>query len=105
MGLPWSVHETLVPENIRTAPAGQGLYLLFDACSEEIISLGQAGNCAERLLELSKKSWDGGEVRFSCTGTGKTLLPHQLREMENDLIGNFFERFLKAPVFQFRTRA
>ena len=31
----------------------------------------------------------------------KPLLPHNLKEWENDLIGNYFEVFRKAPEYQF----
>ncbi len=31
----------------------------------------------------------------------KPLLPHNLKERENDLIGNYFEIYRKAPKYQF----
>jgi len=31
----------------------------------------------------------------------KTVLPHHLRERENDLIGNYFEIYRKVPKYQF----
>ena len=31
----------------------------------------------------------------------KPLLPHNLKEQENDLIGNYFEVERKAPKYQF----
>jgi len=102
MGLSWSAGETLVPEKTLIAPEGPGLYILSDAGSQEIISIGQSGNCANRLLDLSRKSWDDRELRFSFHSIEKPVLPHQLKERENDLIGNFFEQYRKAPEYQFR---
>lgn len=29
------------------------------------------------------------------------MFPHNLKEWENDLIGNYFERYRKAPKYQF----
>ncbi len=102
MGLAWSVPDALLPENIGRVPAGQGLYLLIDAECSEIVSIGQSANGAGRLLEQSTRSWDEKKTLFSYHALERPVLPHQLREMENDLIGNYFERYQKAPVFQFR---
>jgi len=92
----------LAPEKTITAPAGPGLYLLSDAGSQEICYIGQSGNCAKRLLDHAKKSWDGKELQFSFHGVERTVLPHQLKERENDLMGNYFEQNRKAPEYQFR---
>ncbi len=102
MGLSWSNSETLVPEKTLNVIAGPGLYLLFDAGSQEICYIGQSGNCAQRLLDHAKKSWDGKALQFSFHGVEKTILPHQRKEQENDLIGNYFEHYRKAPEYQFR---
>ena len=102
MGLSWSGREKLAPGKTRIVSAGPGLYVLTDAGSQEIIYIGQSGNCANRLLDHSRKSWDGKELEFSFHSVEKTILPHQLRELENDLIGNFFELYRKAPEYQFR---
>lgn len=102
MGLTWSGFEHLVPEKIRDAPSGPGLYILIESGSQEIMYVGQSGNCANRLLDHSRKSWDGKEVQFSFQRLEKAILPHQLKELENDLIGNFFEQSRKAPEYQFR---
>ena len=102
MGLFWSGCEMLAPEKTLTAPAGPGLYLLSDAGSEEICYIGQSGNCAQRLLDHAKKSWDGKELQFSFHGVERTVLPHQRKERENDLMGNYFEQYRKGPEYQFR---
>jgi hypothetical protein len=101
MGLSWSDVDLLVPEKIREVPADPGLYLLSDPDSQEIVYIGQSGNCAKRLLDHSRKSWDGRKLQFSFHGVKKTVFPHQLKELENDLIGNFFEQSLRAPEYQF----
>ncbi|ACL17767.1 hypothetical protein [Methanosphaerula palustris] len=104
MDLSWSDREMLVPEKILTVPAGPGLYLLSDPGSQEIVSIGQSGNCAKRLLDLSGKSWDGKDLQFSVHGVEESVLPHQLWELENDLIGNFFEQNRRVPEYQFQGR-
>ncbi|MEI7649394.1 MAG: hypothetical protein WCJ47_06770 [Methanomicrobiales archaeon] len=72
------------------------------AGTEEICYIGQSGNCAKRLLDHAKKSWDGKELQFSFHGVERAVLPHQLKEWENDLNGNYFEYYRKAPEYQFR---
>jgi hypothetical protein len=101
MGIQWSISIPLVPERAGDTPAGPGVYLLADDGTREILTLGQAGNCAERFLSLCRRSWERREPVFSFFAMEGTVLPHQLRELENDLLGNFFERFRKSPEYQF----
>ncbi len=101
MGLSWSSFEMLVPEKTRTVPAGPGLYLLSDAGSQEIIYIGQSGNCAKRLLSHSRKSWDEKQVEFSFITLKKQFFPIISKNRKNDLIGNYFEHYQKAPEHQF----
>ena len=46
--------------------------------------------CADRLLSHRRKFWDGKDLEFSFYSVERTIFPHQLKELENDLIGNFF---------------
>ena len=102
MGLPWSSPEVLVPEKTENVPAGPGLYLLIDCGSGEIVTIGQSGDCSRRLLDHSGLSYEGRELLFSYHRIERPVLPHQLRELESDLIGNYFEMYRKAPELQFR---
>jgi len=102
MGLEWSYGKPLTEENARVAGPGAGLYLLSDIVSQEVVSIGQSSDCAKRLLGQCRKAWEGKELQFSYQIIGQTVLPHNLKELENDLIGNFFEMYRKAPEYQFR---
>jgi hypothetical protein len=102
MGLEWTAREPLTAENIRKVAAGAGLYLLADAGSQEIVYIGQSADIANRLLDHSGKTWDDKSLQFSFQVIGQSVLPHNLRELENDLIGNYYENYRKAPEFQFR---
>jgi len=102
MGLEWTGREPLVLENIRKVPAGAGLFLLADAGSDEIVYIGQSADVAKRLIEHSRKTGDEKLLQFSYQIVGQSVLPHNLKELETDLLGNFFENFKKAPEFQFR---
>jgi len=102
MGLEWSAWEVLVPENAREVPAFAGVYLIADAGSHEIVFIGQSADVTERLLDHCGRTGDERSLAFSYQIVGKSVLPHNLRELENDLIGNYFKNFRKAPEFQFR---
>jgi len=102
MGLEWTDREPLAGDNTRDIPAGAGLYLLADAGLQEIVYIGQSADIAKRLAGHSHKTWDDRSLEFSYQIVGQSVLPHTLRELECDLIGNFFENFRKAPEFQFR---
>jgi hypothetical protein len=91
MGLEWTDREPLAAENITGIPAGAGLYLLADAGSQEIVYIGQSEDLARRLLDYSRKTWEGRTLQFSYQIIGLSVLPHNLKELQNDLIGNFYE--------------
>ena len=102
MGLEWTDKKPLVADHVQEIPAGAGLYLLEDAGLQEIVYIGQSAEVAKRLLTLSQKTWEGRSLEFSYQIIGQVVVPHNLKELETDLIGNFFEHFRKAPEFQFR---
>lgn len=103
MGLEWTAWEPLDAERVPNVAEGAGLYLLADAGTREIVYIGQAADIAKRLFELMGRSWDGRALVFSYQVVGQSVLPHNLRELEGDLLGNYFEQFRKVPEFQFRS--
>ena len=105
MGLEWTDREPLTADNAQGVPAGAGLYLLNDAGSHEIVYIGQSADVAKRLHDHSRKTGDDRSLAFSYQIIGQSVLPHNLRELANDLIGNYFGQFRKAPEFQFRNSA
>ena len=57
----------------------------------------------KRLADSGRKDWGGRSVEFSYQVVGESALPHNLKELECDLLGNYYETFRKAPVFQYRS--
>ena len=102
MDLEWQEFTLLNEENIRNIPGGAGLFLLADTGSNEIVFIGQSADVAGRLIELSRKDQEGRNMTFSYQIIGLSILPHHLRELEADLIGNFYEQYRKVPAFQVR---
>jgi hypothetical protein len=99
MGIPWSKRTILAKENIPAVPAAPGLCILSDAATSVVVTIGQAMDCRARLEELEEKNRAKGEILFACHIPATPVLPHMLREPENDLIGNYFEHFRRAPAF------
>ena len=102
MGLEWTEKKPLHPEHAKEAVEGAGLYLLADAGTEDILYIGQSADIAKRLPDLCGKDWQGHEVQFSYQIVGQNVLPHNLRELEADLLGNYYENYRKMPLFQFQ---
>jgi hypothetical protein len=101
MGLAWSGRLSLDGENISTVPSQAGLYLLFGHDSGDLISIGQSADCAQRLRNHAMKFLDHPDIQFCISLLEQPLLPHNLKERENDLVGNYFEVYRKAPEYQF----
>jgi len=102
MGLEWTEKKSLRPEHVREASEGAGLFLLDDAATQDILYIGQSADIAGRLHGLCGKDWQGHEVQFSYQIIGQNVLPHNLKELESDLLGNYYENFRKMPAFQFQ---
>ncbi|MHB8163090.1 MAG: hypothetical protein ACYDDV_01945 [Methanoregula sp.] len=101
MGLTWSGPEILAPEKTPATPAGPCLYILSDTGAGEIIAIGQSMDCAHRLADLTRIPGDERILQVSVHCREKTIFPHQLRELETDLIGNYFGEYRKSPAGQF----
>jgi hypothetical protein len=102
MGLEWTAAAPLNEKNMQTIAPGAGLYLLADAESKEVLYIGQSADITQRLPDMSRKEWGGRDLTFSYQILGQKVLPHNLRELECDLVGNFYEQNKKAPDYQFR---
>jgi|GEM_PF-624938 len=101
MGLEWTDPVILTGENIAKVGPGAGLFLLLEATTAEVLYIGQSDDLAGRLAVESRKERDGHTLQFSYQILGRKVLPHNLRELECDLIGNFYELNKRAPQLRF----
>jgi hypothetical protein len=101
MELAWIGKLPLDGDTISTVPPGAGLYLLFERDSHDLVYIGQSADCAQRLRSHALKLLDEKDMLVSYFIERKPMLPHNLKEQENDLIGNYFDRYRKAPRYQF----
>jgi len=77
---------------------------LFEGENKDLVYVGQSKNCANRLRSHAMRFRDRTDILFSYYIEEKPLLQHNLKELENDLIGNYFEVYRKAPKIQFGNR-
>jgi hypothetical protein len=104
MGLSWSPKRSLRTHTAAAVPPDPGYYLVFDAATGTVLAIGRSKDCAKALFDISKNPWDGRELACSFFCEPRHLPVHNLMERENDLIGNFVERFGTVPEYQFRDR-
>jgi len=102
MGLSWSHKQILKTHTIAGVPPNQGYYLIFDLAKGGILVIGKSEDCGKELFHISRNPPENRELAYSFVCEPKPLPVHNLRERENDLIGNYIEQFGTAPEFQFR---
>jgi len=102
MGLSWSPKRVLTTPMTASIPKNPGYYLIFDAATDVVLAIGMSENCSKDLFDLSRDPWDQREQACSFFCEPKPLPVHNLRERENDLIGNYVELTGAVPEFQFR---
>jgi hypothetical protein len=102
MGLSWSLATPLADAPAGSVPHAPGLWILLD--NGECVLIGQSADCAARLPDLHLNYGSDRTLQYSYYIPEPSLVPHQLKEMEIDLIGNYFDHYRKVPEFQFRGR-
>lgn len=99
MGLQWQSPQKLHSRSIQKAAAAKGLYKIFS--KDELLYIGQSANIKSRLYAHAKKDWNEEHVLYSLSILPDELLPHQLKELENDLLGAYYYQFGTVPKFQY----
>jgi hypothetical protein len=102
MGLSWSAPAPLIVSNARAAPKSAGLYRISENGSPRLLYIGQSLSLSSRLISHTRNAT--GAPNFSCVPVHDATATYQLCELENDLIGGYFERFRTAPLWQFGRR-
>jgi hypothetical protein len=98
MGLEWSGRYSL-----GTIPAGgyPALYRIFDAKTEKLLYFGETQNFGQRMRSHAQKDWNGRAPVVSFCRMPESISKVHLHELENDLIGAYFEASRAAPELQF----
>ncbi|RXE56547.1 hypothetical protein ABH15_07465 [Methanoculleus taiwanensis] len=101
MTLSWTDPRVFDDQKTANVPAKPGVYKILDAATGELCYIGQTKTMRSRLATHGQKSWEGREVAFAYCLQPGTVLPHQLKELENDLIAAFYAATKTVPRFQF----
>jgi hypothetical protein len=98
MGLEWSGRFSLA-----TVPAGAypALYRIFDAKTEKMLYIGETQNFGQRMKAHAQKNWSGSAPVVSYHRVAGDVRKVHLHELENDLIGGYYESTRTAPELQF----
>lgn len=101
MTLPWTELQALKNLKTNTIPAKSGVYKILDAATGDLCYIGQTKAMRSRLATHAQKSWEGRVVFFAYCLQPDAILPHQLKELENDLISGYYAATKTVPRFQF----
>lgn len=97
MGLEWSPIKPLTQrENI---PRASGLYKII--LEKDVVYIGETKNLVDRLRSHNRRFKDH---QYSLIALDRPSLPHQRNELENDLIGGFYQLCGQAPERQFKRK-
>ena len=100
-GLFWTPSQLLVKEELSKIPNSPGLYKIIDLEKQEILYIGQSYYLRNRITSHNRKNWGTEKVYFSYNVQPTEVLPHQLKELENDLIGGLYWQNSIIPKYQF----
>jgi len=82
------------------APMAPGLYRIHGMATGYILYIGESRNLVARLGSHAQRSW-GEAASYSYVTLGREIPRHNLRELENDLIGAYYHTTGRAPALQF----
>ena len=85
---------------VVTAPNESGVHALLGADSCAFLYVGASQHLGRRLNSHAARSWDARAVEFYYTVMAELTVACQRLEIENDLVGAFFETTGMYPVFQ-----
>ena len=102
MSLSWSeFHALRRPLDIPRRP---GLYRIMSVEDDDVIYIGESADLRARLSTHAQKEWGVTGVAYSYVACPGDILPHQLKEWENDLIAGYYVKEKRAPAHQFTGR-
>jgi hypothetical protein len=101
MGLSWVALEPLRSIDQRSIVKKSGLYKILDSSTYQLLYVGETRGLSNRIKAHSLGSWGHFDPLVSYHVLADNILDHQLREMETDLIGSYYEISGKPPVFQY----
>jgi len=98
MNINWS--DLMDLSNLHDLPSKPGLYLLLNL-QEEIQYIGQTKNLIQRLRDhRNNKKLGEGKKLYRYYSFKGDVQSYQLHELENDLIGCYYNKYSSLPPYQ-----
>ena len=97
MGLVWT--EFVGFNDSKNVPTLPGIYKIVEVKNNELLYIGETKNLKNRLKTHKKKF---SKEAFSYSKLVVEMPRYQRLEIENDLIGQYYDTTGKAPAFQFK---
>ncbi len=101
MGLCWSDLVELNRANINKHRAEEGVYVIRDSVTLEVLYIGESQLITSRLTSHAKRKWATTPPFFSFCISMDCSEPHLRREIEVDLIGAYYEEHGRVPSGQY----
>jgi hypothetical protein len=106
MRLAWQGPIDLKTESFqRSAPNTAGLYRLHDTENGKCLYIGQTTGLQKRLHTHAVHSYHEGQLVAFYVPMRECKQLYQLLEMENDLIGAYYDWAKESPAYQFQNNA
>jgi len=102
MGLDWT--DAVPLRDGSEAPDRPALYRILSMGECDVVYIGQSKGLRSRLQSHAQKDWGEIQVAYSYVVGPVAILPHQLKEWENDLIAGYYGKMGRSPVYQFTGR-
>jgi hypothetical protein len=100
MGLSWSKSVCLDNQVVGEIPSTSGLYKIISPDQATIIYIGESKRLRERFAQHCN-SFKNTKLQFSYVILPEKTEKYQLHELENDLIGAYYNQTSSIPEFQF----
>jgi hypothetical protein len=103
MGLRWSEYDLLSDNDFKNIEQSPAVYKVMDMDRGELLFVGSTPNLRNRLQDLKQKTWNCPRPVVAFVLQSPDLTSYQLDDLEDDLLGGYYEQMKKAPRSQFGT--
>ena len=101
MNLEWDELQPLTSKQAASEPVIPGVYKIIDGGNGQLLYIGETTKLRDRLVAHSRKSWGTRTPLYSKCRQPSNTLDFHLLELENDLLGGYFDMTQDIPKFQF----
>lgn len=101
MGLVWSKFAPFVSSELNLVPKNPGGYRIVDSANQKLLYIGETKNLQNRFRTHRRHIAQKEGAVFSFSIKPFSIQDHELKELENDLIGAYYTQTKSVPIYQF----